>query len=394
MRLRVLHVGKFYPPSRGGMEKVLQLLCETASASIDSRVLVAGEQPITIHETMNGVPVTRVASLARVGAVAICPSFPYWLRKVEADVTVVHEPNPVALVAHAIARPSSPVILWFHAEVVRPAWRYQVFYRPFLVRMLRRARRIVVSSPSLVEHASELQPYRHKCVVVPFAVEPCKHALTNEIAARVLALKSEAQQGRLVLFVGRLVPYKGVDVLLRAVAGVNAHLVVVGEGPSRVQLERLASALDLSDRVRFTGNASEAELTALYNACDLLVLPSVTQAEAFGMVQLEAMACGKPVISTDLPTGVPWVNQDGITGLVVPPGDVSALAAAMRSLVEDPDRRARMGAAGRRRVETEFSVAKLTETAADLYQTVRSQAARVHQPLAVGAPSDKRRNQP
>ncbi|MFN7917530.1 MAG: glycosyltransferase [Vicinamibacterales bacterium] len=367
MALRVLHVGKFYPPARGGMEKVLQVLAEAERGAVDNHVLVANESRETVHETVNGVPVTRVGALTRVGAVAVCPTFPYWMRRQPADVMVIHEPNPVALVAHALMRPRAPVIFWVHAEVVRPAWKYKLFYRPFLRRILRLSARIVVASPQVAEHAAELQPFRDKCVVIPYALDPDQHARTPAISARVDAIRAEGSEP-LVLFVGRLVPYKGVDVLIRALAQVNARAVIVGDGPLRVELEALAHTCGVANRVRFAGNASSEELAALYNACDLFVLPSVTRAEAFGMVQIEAMSCRKPVICTDLPSGVPWVNQHGETGLVVPPGQVDPLATAIRTLLDNPGLRARMGEAGRARVESQFSIARLVEQTTSLYR--------------------------
>ena len=277
-RLRVLHVGKFYPPSRGGMEKVLQVLCEGERHLVDSQVLVASEQARTVHETVNEVPVTRVASLRKVGAVALCPTFPYWMRKLDGDVMVVHEPNPVAIVAHALARPASPLVFWVHAEVVRPAWRYRAFYRPFLVRMLERASRIVCrvatgGGAGRRTPAFPRQVRRHPVC----ARTRIEHAVTAPVASRVAAIKAESA-APLVLFVGRLVPYKGVDVLLRAMKDVEARAVIVGDGPLRGELEAMARELGISDRVRFAGNASQEELTALYNACDVFVLPSVTRA--------------------------------------------------------------------------------------------------------------------
>lgn len=366
---RVLHVGKFYPPARGGMEKVLQVLAEAESGTVDNHVLVANEGNATVQETVNGVPVTRVGAVRRVGAVAVCPTFPVWMRRLDADVMVIHEPNPVALLSHLIASPRARVIFWIHAEVVRPAWKYKVFYRPFLRRMLTLADRIVVASPQVAQFAAELAPYRSKCVVIPYALDPDQHALTPARAERVQALRS-ASPGPMVLFVGRLVPYKGVDVLLRALAAVDAGAVVVGDGPLRTSLEAQAASLGIADRVRFAGNASEEELAALYNACDVFVLPSITRAEAFGMVQIEAMSCRRPVICTDLPSGVPWVNRHGVTGLVVPPGDAEALAAALRTLLDDPEGRARMGDAGRQRVETEFSIRRLVDQTSSLYAAV------------------------
>jgi rhamnosyl/mannosyltransferase len=382
MTLRVLHVGKFYPPARGGMEKVLQVLAEgERGRGIDARVLVANGGRETIHEMVNGVPVTRVGTMKQVGAVSVCPALPLWMRRIDADVMVVHEPNPAAIVAHALARPSTPLVFWVHAEVVRPAWRYKAFYRPFLRRMLTRADRIVVASPRVAEFASELQPYRGKCVVIPYGLDPDQHAVRPGSVAsgfRVRGMPEHASpsenrtndDGPLVLFVGRLVPYKGVDVLLRALASVRVNAVIVGDGPLRSGLEQRAQDLGIAERVRFAGNASLDELTMLYNACDLFVLPSVTRAEAFGMVQVEAMSCRKPVVSTDLPSGVPWVNQHGVTGLVVPPGDAGALAAAIQTLIDDPELRVRMGVAGRQRVQREFSIARMVDQTTSLYASV------------------------
>lgn len=373
MTCRVLHVGKFYPPARGGMEKVLQVVAESERGTVDNHVLVANEGPDTVHETVGGVPVTRVGAVRRIGAVAVCPSFPYWMRKLDADVMVIHEPNPVALVSHLLSRPKARVVFWIHAEVVRPAWRYKLFYRPFLRRMLTLADAVVVASPQVAQFADELQPFRSKCVVIPYAIDPDQHALTPALATRVEAIRAEDPRP-LVLFVGRLVPYKGVDVLLRALPGVNARAVIVGEGPLRAELEAQARELGIADRVRFTGNAAAEELTALYNVCDVFVLPSVTRAEAFGMVQLEAMSCRKPVVCTDLPSGVPWVNQHGVTGLVVPPRDADAIAGAITALLEDPALRARMGAAGRARVEHDFSETQLVSRVTAVYQAVSSPA--------------------
>lgn len=368
--LSVLHVGKFYPPARGGMEQVIQVLAERERPAVDTRVLVASSSRATVRETLNGVPVTRVGTAKQVGSVSVCPTLPWWLRRVACDVMVVHEPNPAAIVAHAIARPRTPFVFWVHAEVVRPAWRYNTFYRPFLRRMLKRASRIVVTSPRMIDIAHELQPYRDKCVVVPLAIDPDEHFATPAVMARVEALKRE-NGSPFVLFVGRLVPYKGVDVLLRAVAAVEgAHAVIAGDGPLRSTLEQLSSELGLTARVRFTGSVDPSELTALYNACDLFVLPSVTRAEAFGVVQLEAMSCGKPVVCTDLPSGVPWVNQHGVTGLVVPPRDVEGLSSAIRSLLGDPVARLRMGAAGRARVASEFTIDRMVGQTTALYQQI------------------------
>ena len=372
--LRVLHIGKFYPPAPGGMEKVVQLLCESERAfeHVDSQVLVANTDARTVREDVHGVPVTRVGALGAVGSVGVCPTFPVEVARVRRDVTVIHEPNPVALVADWAARQRGPLVVWFHSEVLRPQWKYRLLYRPFLRRVLARAARIVVSSPHLLEYAAELQPHRHKCVVIPFGLDVERLAATPEVLAQAARLRVADPAFRL-LFIGRLVPYKGVDVLLGALTRGTARAWIVGDGPLRGALEAEAAARGLVNQVEFLGAVSDEQAAVRFHACDAFVLPSVTPAETFGVVQLEAMACGKPVISTNLRSGVPWVNRHGETGLVVEPGSAAALAAAIAQLQADAALRVRMGEAGRRRVAQDFSLPTMARRTARIYREVMAQ---------------------
>ena len=373
--MRVTHLGKFYPPVPGGMERVLQALCEGERlAGIDSRALVAGTGGRTRDDVVGGVPVTRARSLLRVGSVWFSPALVRRLWRVDCDLLVLHEPNPMALLAYALVRPRQPLVVWYHSEVIRPRWRYRAFYHPFLSFALRRASRIVVSSPALASHARALAPYRDRTVVIPFGI-PVPAAAASAEAAAVDDVR-QRWQGPIVLFVGRLVPYKGVDVLLEALRDVHAAAVIVGDGPLRGQLQRRATELGVDARVFFVGRAPEAALAAWYSACDLLVLPSVTAAEAFGLVQLEAMARGKPIVSTQLESGVPWVNQDGITGLTVPPGDAQALRRAIASLTTNHAGRSRMGRAARDRFLSTFTRERMVEQTAALYADVVANARR------------------
>jgi rhamnosyl/mannosyltransferase len=352
------------------MERVLQALCEgERDRGIDSRALVVSTARETVHEQIGGVPVTRAGQLLRVGSVAVSAALIRWLRRDDGEVLVLHEPNPMALLAYAIARPRHRLIVWYHSEVIRPRWRYLAFYHPFVSYALRRATRIVVSSPALLDHAEALAPYRTRAVVVPFGLpEPTVTAAGH-------------RDGPVVLFVGRLVPYKGVDLLLRAMRGLEASAVIVGDGPLREELQREAAALGVADRVSFRGTLPEAALAELYHSCDVLALPSTTAAEAFGLVQVEAMARGKPVVSTRVASGVPWVNQDGVTGFTVPPGDADALRHALARLLGDAQLRAQMGEAGRRRFREWFTHAAMVSRTVELYGVVAAESA--PQPLTL-----------
>jgi rhamnosyl/mannosyltransferase len=206
--------------------------------------------------------------------------------------------------------------------------------------------------------------------VIPFGI-PVEQFVEAEAAARRHAEEIRARYDTpLVLFIGRLVYYKGVEVLLRAMAACPGTLLLIGEGPEESALRVLSRRLEIEHRVKFLGHVSADELTRHFYAADVFVLPSTHRTEAFGVVQLEAMACGVPVVSTDLPTGVPWVNQHGITGLVVPPNDGEALADALRTLLGDPALRHRLGQAGRRRATEDFTQERMVATFVRLIEDI------------------------
>jgi rhamnosyl/mannosyltransferase len=151
---------------------------------------------------------------------------------------------------------------------------------------------------------------------------------------------------------------------------VDGKLLIIGSGPLERELKKITSELRLEERITFLGEQEQGALASYYHACDVFVLPSTHRSEMFGLVQLEAMACGRPVVSTSLPTGVSWVNQDGMTGLLVPPADPRALAGAMTRLLDDRSLRERLGADGRRRVEAEFTKKKMGARVLELYREI------------------------
>lgn len=372
----VLHVGKFYPPVPGGMERVVASLCQATADRVENRVLAFHTGRKTVREVVDGIPVTRVGTAGQAGSVPVAPGTFRELSKARADVMVLHEPNPWALLACAVVRPRIPTVIWYHSDVVRPRLQYALFYHPVARPVYRAAARFVVSSPPLGEHAAALAPYRNRVAVVPFGIDPGAWTLTPPLEMRVAEIRAAANGRPLVLFAGRMVPYKGVDVLLRSLADIDAEAVLAGDGPRREEWMALADRIGVRGKVSFPGEVPEAELVALFHACDLFVLPSVTRAEAFGFVQIEAMACGKPVISTRVPSGVPWVNVHDSTGLTVPPGDVPALSAAISTLCRDAALRARLGAAGRRRVLEEFTVERMAERTIRIYEAAAGGGAR------------------
>lgn len=365
--LKVLQVGKFYDPCRGGMETVLKNLCEGLHSSVDLHLLVANTSFRTVHEQRE-FPITRVASCGTLFSSSLTPSFAAWLRKLPGDIVHVHMPNPVAEMSYLMAGRGRPLVAHFHSDIVRQKSLLRI-YAPLLEAFYARASCIIVPTPNHISASPFVSRFRGKCHVVPFGISVEKFDLTETTARRV----GELRNGRpTILFIGRLVYYKGVEYLLQAMKDLPAQLWIIGTGPLEAGLKQQAVQLNLQDKVRFLGNIPEEDIPAYYHACDIFALPSVANSEMFGMVQLEAAACRKPVVSTSLPTGVSWVNQHGVTGLLAPPRDAGALAEALRKLLDSRSLRQEMGEAGRQRVETEFTTARMAQGILEVYQNLKN----------------------
>ena len=385
--MRILHLAKYYWPRSGGMERVVQDLAEGAAAqghevavlAVESRVgaRVGGRQRSTI---------TRVFSFGALGSQEIAPGYLAAARR-RADIIHLHHPHPLADVAGLLRSRRTPLVVTQHQDGKKPGTH-------FMARaVLRRAAAIVVPSRAHMALSEELEGFENKTEVIPFGIDEERWA---DVPRRPIDAPPRA------LFIGRLVKFKGVDVLLRALERVpDLRLDIVGVGPDGPRLKTLTQALALADRVRFHGEYPDEDLPRRMAEADFLVLPSVTVdengamkwanlivatghnnlainksiqqvAERFvdGNQFQEGMAASRPVITTAVPTGVREVNVPGETGLEVPVHDVRSLAEALDTLARDPFLREKMGDAGRVRVEKFFTRRLMTERHLALYEQV------------------------
>lgn len=355
--MRILQLAKYYWPRSGGMERVVQSLAEGA-ASLGHSVEVVAVQSLGRSRDAGGQrsTVTRAFSFGALGSQEIAPGYITAAFK-RADVIHVHHPHPLADVTCLLRAWGTPVVVTQHADVRRSV------YRPATRLVLRRARAIVVPSRAHLALSTELDGHEGKVEVIPFGIDEARWS--------VVPPPPPGQPPR-AIFIGRLAPYKGVDILLRALERVpDLRLDIIGTGPEAPRLRTLAQALAVSDRVRWFGEYPDEDLPRRMADADFLVLPSVTVEEMFGLVVLEAMASGRPVITTALPSAVREVNVAGVTGLEVPLRDVTALAHALETLSRDPARRKAMGDAGRQRVRDYFTQTQMAERHIELYERVR-----------------------
>lgn len=336
----------------------------------DFTVLVNSRTRHTRERMEDGTRIVEVAELGRALSAPIAPTFPWWLRKLSADIWHFHIPNPTGDFSWLLSRPRGRVVCTYHSDVVRQAWAMAI-YGPLLRAFLRRCDAIMPTSPRLAELSPVLRQFPEKMRPVPLGMPLAPFERTSESGLRAREIKRRYKGFPILVFVGKLRYYKGLQFMVSAMRTLpHANFLIIGDGPERGPLGRLVDEFQLGERVHFLGELSDEDVIDHLQAADLFILPSHLPSEAFGLSQVEAMACGTPVVCCDLQTGVPFVTQDGVTGRVVPPANDEALAAAVRDLLADPQRRFAMGEAARRRAVEEFSQESMCRRIGDVYEEV------------------------
>lgn len=378
-RPSVLHIFKiYYPDLFGGTLTVIRDICASLKDAFASAVLVCSQTPAKREIVVNDIPVERVRSFGNVLSLPAAPAYPWrlWQTIAKHDLLALHAPFPLAdlVFAFGFGR-KRPLVVHWHADIVTHAG-LRWFIEPLMRRTLRQAKAIIVSDRVLVEKTPLLREFEDKCHVVPFGIDTSVYDWPKIEPHHV------NDRGRLVLACGRLVPYKGFDVLIRAAVNRPFEVWIIGEGAERPRLEQLIAELGLGERVRLLGSVNDCERVKLMCLADVFVMPSVTNAETFGLVQLEAMAAGRPVVNTALDTAVPRVARHGMEAITVPPGDAEALGEAIVALISDPERRRRMGLSARARAVSRYSATAFKAGMESVYR------AAVAVPCAEPAPVD------
>ena len=380
--MRVLHIGKFYPPFAGGMENFLgDLLPSLKRLGVDVSALVHNHRDSGRKAKTTDFPVYRVPCYGNLLYAPVSPGFPLVLKQVIKkfcpDILHIHTPNTSAfwVMTLSCARRIPWVIHW-HADVVlseidrRMAVAYRI-YRPFEQHLLSRAATIIATSRPYLITSKSLYPWRNKCTVIPLGIDSARLKMPDgnlkNWAERIWGHKKTR-----VLAIGRLTYYKGHEVLIRAAARApDLRVLIVGEGDRKRRLDSLLAELGLRERVTLLGFMEEERLQALLASCDCLCLPSVERTEAFGLVLLEAMRYAKPVVASDVPgSGIGWVVKHEETGFLIPPGDSIQLARALEVMAEVPALRGRMGQAAEERFNKIYQIDRVSTEIMGVYEAV------------------------
>jgi glycosyltransferase involved in cell wall biosynthesis len=365
--MRVLHFYKtYYPDSVGGIEQVIRQLCVgTGHLGVTNQVLSLSRQkdlrpfefeghtvrrvPLNFEVASNACSMAAIGELARLAA--------------QSDLVHYHFPWPFMDLAHFMARVKKPSVVTYHSDIVRQKHLLRL-YQPLKHRFLQSVDTIVATSPNYLASSAVLDRYRDKTRVITYGLD--KTTYPRPDPARLARWRAQVGP-RFFLFVGVLRYYKGLHILLDAVAGTDYPVVIVGAGPIEQELKAHAERLGLK-QVMFVGALDDLDKVALLELCYAVAFPSHLRSEAFGISLLEGAMFGKPMISSEIGTGTSYINIDQETGLVVPPSDPQALRAAMRTLWDDPLLAQAMGRRAEARYLEMFSAEQMAASYTELYR--------------------------
>lgn len=342
--MNILHISKYYYPFRGGIEKVVEQLAEGAvEQGHQVTVLCSSESKQREEITHKGVKVIKVPRAFVLASQPFCFSFMRELNQIVNgfDLVHVHTPNPLFELGVLMCKIKVPMVVTYHCDVLNRNFLIKL-YKPVAKKLLSCATSISCATPQHLEFSPVLKKFKDKVDVIPFGV---RGNLSDRSLSRLAYIKrNRILHGDYFLFVGRLVAYKGLGFLIKAMTNVDAKLVIIGKGPKWKDWVQLTKNLNLQNKIIFLGGVeSDDEFASYFHAAKGLVLPSLDASEAYGMVQIEAMSCKLPLVCTDLESGVRFVNVNNETGFVVPPKDSMSLASALNKLVVDQNLKNQMG---------------------------------------------------
>lgn len=366
--MRILQLGKFYP-IRGGVEKVMyDLMAGLSSQGIDCDMMCAaceghkGEVKVNDHGR-----VLTYKSWMKVAGTTLAPTMIRGLRKIcnNYDIIHVHHPDPMAGLALRFSGFRGKVVLHWHSDIVKQELALKL-YMPLQKWLLRRADIVVGTTPVYLMESPHLKAVQDKTTCLPIGIERVREVPASEIES----LKSRYPGKKIIFSLGRLVPYKGFEHLIEAGKYLTDDVVILigGTGPLQKKLEKQIADNGLQERVKLLGRIPDESLPVYYHACDIYCMSSVYKTEAFGIVQIEAMSCGKPIVATNIPeSGVSWVNKHGISGLNAIPMDGKNLAETVMKILNDPALYQQLCQGSRERFDQVFTLDRMISGALEIY---------------------------
>ncbi|WP_407533712.1 glycosyltransferase [Elizabethkingia miricola] len=370
-QIKILQLGKFYP-IRGGVEKVMyDLMLGLSEEKVYCDMLCASTEdyPAGIININQYAKLIVEATKVKLAATMLAPSLIVRLRKIAKDYDIIHihHPDPMASLALFLSGYKGKVILHWHSDILKQKTLLKL-YKPLQDWLIKRANVIVGTTPVYVKESPFLNKVQHKIDYIPIGVEP----LVAD-KRKVEKLKEKYKNKHIVFSLGRLVEYKGYEYLIKAAQHLdeNYQIIIGGKGPLMVSLTNLIAERGVQNRVTLLGFVADDDIPDYFEVCDMFCLSSIWKTEAFAIVQIEAMSCGRPIVCAHIPaSGVSWVNQNEVSGLVVEAEDEVALANAIKRISTDANLQKKLSEGSKKRYEEYFTRKKMTEKCLDIYRDV------------------------
>lgn len=371
--MKVLQVGKFYYPIIGGVETVAFDITEMLNRNgITCDVLCTDVIRKSSVEKLNGYNVYRAGSLTNIFSTSISFEYIFLLRNIiaEYDIIHIHLPNPLANIALLASKlEGKKIVLHWHSDIIKQK-KLLKFYRPLQTWLLKRADAIIGTSEKYIFESEEIKSYSEKCVAIPIGIDDSRLQSRPDVVKKI---KEKYENKKIIFSIGRHVYYKGFEYLISAAGLLDENFVVLigGDGPLRSELQQKIKAEGLEKKVYLVGKIPNNELGSYFEACDIFCLPSILKSEAFGVVQIEAMSFGKPIVATNIKgSGTSWVNQHGISGLNVEACDPIALSKAICAITKDEEVYLKYCLASKTRFNNIFKREVMFEKIKELYDSL------------------------
>ncbi|UCH90124.1 MAG: glycosyltransferase family 4 protein, partial [Thermoplasmata archaeon] len=374
--MKIIQVCPYFYPHIGGVESHVLSLSK-ALVGKDHKVAVYTskyENNLKDHEVIDNIEIHRIKTAMNLFTTPIFPKVKKILKKEEADVIHAHTPPPFAeyYVSRACKRTKIPFVVTYHCDPEIPNILSTpitgIYRRTFGYYALIHTDKIIVHTETY--GATSRAIWKFDPVIIPSAIDINRFRPDND--GSVVRKKHGLEGKKVVLYVGRFKYHKGLEYLVEAATKLDkdTYFILVGSGDYYSTLKKLIIKNDLQDRFIFPGHVSADLLTKYYAAADVFALPSVLRLEAFGLVIVEAMATGKPVVISDIP-GVREVIEDNVHGYLVEPANSSDLAEKLEILLKDPKLCKKIGRAGRKKVEESFNWDKVVKNILDVYESIQ-----------------------
>lgn len=365
--MKVLHFYKtYYPDSFGGVEQVIfQLASGMRALGIDSTVLSLTPNKVERVIEVNNHQVVRCRSDFKIASTDFSLSSLWKFNNLAKNTDIVHYhfPWPFMDLAHFIVNHNKPSLVTYHSDIVKQRTLLKL-YRPLKTKFLNSMDAIVATSPNYRVTSDVLQRHQNKVEVISIGLDK---NLYSPINIERVQYWRDTLGDKFFIFIGVLRYYKGLNILLDALALGDFPTVIVGAGPIEYELKVKAESLGLKN-VLFLGQLSEKDKVAILELSYAIVFPSHLRSEAFGISLLEGAMFGKPMISSEIGTGTSYINIDQLTGIVVPPSSPKDLHIAMSYLWNNPEVAAKMGLKAFDRYKNLFTADKMCQAYAKLYQ--------------------------